>query len=163
MSAGRKAEAIKAVSALFPKAFGPRRPLKYKIHEDLLSAGIEHKVAAAALSSHCNNPRYLMSMVEGATRVDLQGQPAGVVTAEEAARAQQRLAERRLKQKPEAEKPKEPEKPVKPKPKAPLQASPQASPKTKAELFRKGRNASTKPVVVEIRRQPSRPKRTFTV
>jgi hypothetical protein len=35
-----------------------------------------------------------MSMVEGATRVDLQGQPAGVVTAEEAARAQQRLAER---------------------------------------------------------------------
>jgi ProP effector len=155
MSAGRKAEAIKAVSALFPKAFGPRQPLKYKIHEDLLSAGVEHKVAAAALSSHCNNPRYLMSMVEGATRVDLQGQPAGVVTAEEAARAQQRLAERRLKQKPEAEKPKEPEKPVKPKPKAPLQASP----KTK-----KGRNASTKPVVVEIRRQPnSRPKRTFNV
>jgi len=44
------------------------------------------------------------------------------------------------------------------------QAPPQASPKTKAELFRKGRNASTKPVVVEIRRQPnSRPKRTFNV
>src|SRR4029450_13593727 len=109
MSAGRKAEAIKAVSALFPKAFGPRQPLKYKIHEDLLSAGVEHKVAAAALSSHCNNPRYLMSMVEGATRVDLQGQPAGVVTAEEAARAQQRLAER-----------------LTPKPKAPPQSSPKS-------------------------------------
>jgi ProP effector len=157
MSAGRKAEAIKAVSALFPKAFGPRQPLKYKIHEDLLSAGVEHKVAAAALSSHCNNPRYLMNMIEGATRVDLQGQPAGVVTAEEAARAQQRLAER-LKQKPVAEKPKEPEKPAKTKPKASLQASPKA----KAEPFRKGRK-STKPVVFEIRRQPSRPKRTFNV
>src|SRR5262245_29479725 len=90
MSAGRKAEAVvKAVSAMFPKAFGQRQPLKYKIHEDLLSAGVEHKVAAAALSSHRNSPRYLMSMVEGATRIDLQGQPAGMVTAEEAARAQQ--------------------------------------------------------------------------
>jgi ProP effector len=140
MSAGRKAEAIKAVSALFPKAFGPRQPLKYKIHEDLLSAGVEHKMAAAALSSHCNNPRYLMSMVEGATRVDLQGQPAGVVTAEEAARAQQRLAER-----------------LKPKPKAPPPSSPKAppqvSPKAKAESF--GKPPGKKAVVVEVRRKPS--------
>jgi ProP effector len=155
MSAGRKAEAIKAVSALFPKAFGPRQPLKYKIHEDLLSAGVEHKMAAAALSSHCNNPRYLMSMVEGATRVDLQGQPAGVVTAEEAARAQQRLAER-----------------LKPKPKAPPQSSPkappQASPKAKAESFGKPSPPGKKAVVVEVRRKPSwkhgsSPKRTFNV
>ena len=150
MSAGRKAEAIKAVSALFPKAFGPRQPLKYKIHEDLLSAGVEHKVAAAALSSHCNNPRYLMSMVEGATRVDLQGQPAGVVTAEEAARAQQRLAER-----------------LKPKPKAPPQSSPKAPPQASPKA-NKPSPPGKKAVVVEVRRKPSwkhgsSPKRTFNV
>src|SRR5262245_14169080 len=175
MSAGRKAEAIKAVSALFPKAFSPRQPLKYKIHEDLLSAGVEHKVAAAALSSHCNSPRYLMSMVEGATRIDLQGQPAGVVTADEAAHARQRLAEQ-LKPKPaptpQLEKPTKSEQP-KPQSKATPQspkAPPQAPPKAKAEPpttpFRKGRSAGSKPVVVEVRRKPAwkggaGPKRTF--
>jgi ProP effector len=83
-----------------------------------------------------------MSMVEGATRVDLQGQPAGVVTAEEAARAQQRLAER-----------------LKPKPKAPPQSSPkappQASPKAKAESFGQPSPPGKKAVVVEVRRKPS--------
>jgi ProP effector len=102
--------------------------------------------------SHCNNPRYLMSMVEGATRIDLQGQPAGVVTAEEAARAQQRLAER-LKRAPPQSSPKAP---------------PQASSKAKAESFGKPSQPGKKAVVVEVRRKPSwkrgsNPKRTFNV
>jgi ProP effector len=109
-----------------------------------LSAGVEHKVAAAALSSHCNNPRYLMNMVEGATRVDLQGQPAGVVTAEEAARAQQRLAElikpKRMPEQPAKSKVESPKAPAKPKATTP---------------FRKDKSAGSKPVVVEVRRTPS--------
>jgi ProP effector len=79
-----------------PKCFSTyerrRRPLKVKIHIDILGAsGIEPKVLSAALSFYCLNFHYLAACSEGAARIDLNGEVCGVVTAEEAACAKERL------------------------------------------------------------------------
>src|SRR5262249_48838970 len=78
----------------FPAAFvrsGPRKPLKLGIHDDLVAAGFATREISYGLGSYCNNYRYLIAMTEGAVRVDLEGRPAGIVTADEAAIAQRRL------------------------------------------------------------------------
>jgi hypothetical protein len=65
------------------------RPLKIGLHRDLLAAGLgEARVKGAdlqrALARYCHRPLYRWTLRAGATRVDLHGQPAGVVTAAEA-------------------------------------------------------------------------------
>ena len=60
------------------------RPLKLGIHRDLMAAGFEKAAVKRALARYCNRPRYRKALCVGAIRVDLQGQPAGVVTAAEA-------------------------------------------------------------------------------
>ncbi|MEX3556580.1 MAG: ProQ/FINO family protein [Burkholderia gladioli] len=55
---------------------------QYDIGEDELDA---------ALAVWCSTPRYLRTLVEGATRVDPQGRPAGRVPAANAADARERL------------------------------------------------------------------------
>ncbi|CDI04547.1 hypothetical protein BN873_990018 [Candidatus Competibacter denitrificans Run_A_D11] len=70
------------------------RPLKIGIHQDLLAVlgeGFTRAEIKRLLGRYCNHVRYQRSLREGAVRIDLQGQPAGVVTAEEAEVARARL------------------------------------------------------------------------
>jgi ProQ/FINO family len=84
---------LTALAAAFPNAFslheGRRRPLKIGIHHDLLVLGgaERSRELSAALRSYTLNRAYLRAMRPGAVRVDLDGNPAGRVTDEDAARA----------------------------------------------------------------------------
>jgi hypothetical protein len=73
------------------------QPLKLGIHRDLAVSNVEPTVLTAleikrALTRYCGRPRYWKSLREGAVRIDLHGQPAGVVTAAEAEQARYQLA-----------------------------------------------------------------------
>jgi sRNA-binding protein len=81
----------------FPTAFtlDPTlvRPLKLGIKDDLFAqCGISHRRITAALRLYCNGASYLAATTEGAVRVDLAGEPAGIVTGAEAAHAMEALA-----------------------------------------------------------------------
>ena len=91
-------------AAAFARRGAERRPLKIGIARDLLERGVDLDVIRAGLGSYCRSYGYLSAMKAGASRVDLDGSVAGIVTAEEAASAQERLAE--LKPAPAAAKPK---------------------------------------------------------
>jgi sRNA-binding protein len=87
--------ALGALAELFPATFTTeqhllhRRPIKRGIHLDLLAAGIlaTRKDAHRLVGPYCGHRMYLLAVCEGAVRVDLDGNPAGIVTAEEAAKA----------------------------------------------------------------------------
>jgi len=73
------------------------RPLKIGVYRDLLAAGFADGAAPVAalkraLARYCHRPRYWNALRAGADRIDLHGQPAGAVTAEEAAAARADLA-----------------------------------------------------------------------
>jgi ProP effector len=99
-------QAVAAVIALlaetFPKCFsvheGRRRTLKLKIHLDI-QAALDGAITPAelhkALGMYCSNQVYLSHTRKGAWRLDLDGNPAGVVTADEEAHAKARLAARK--------------------------------------------------------------------
>jgi ProP effector len=78
-------------SATFPKKPAPKVPLKIGIFEDLMAHatefGADEAQLRAAIKTWCGGSRYWACMVEGAQRIDLAGQPAGVVTAADANRA----------------------------------------------------------------------------
>jgi ProQ/FINO family len=57
--------------------------LKIGIHGELLALGIDRKLVVVALRSYCGSSGYLSALCEGAARIGLDGQPTGVVTAEE--------------------------------------------------------------------------------
>ena len=87
---------LPALMAAYPAGFDweQPRPLKIGIHKDLLAAGfggagVKPAEIHRALVRYCHRPLYRKALRAGAIRVDLQGQPAGVVTAAEveAARA----------------------------------------------------------------------------
>ncbi|MGB6103494.1 MAG: ProQ/FINO family protein [Pusillimonas sp.] len=93
---------ISRLQKLFPLAF-PKKPaskvpLKLGIHKELYAQADTLKLTNAeikeAVKTWCQGSRYWACMVEGATRLDLAGAPAGEVTAAEALYAKQ-LAERR--------------------------------------------------------------------
>jgi hypothetical protein len=67
--------------------------LKIGIHRDVLSAlpEVPVKRLGIVLSRYCVDRRYLQKMQPGAVRVDLDGNPAGIVTQEEAAIAADKL------------------------------------------------------------------------
>ena len=75
-----------ALSQRWPAIFNidAPRPLKIGIHEDLLQAGLAPQDFKRALAHYCHTRRYRRTLVEGATRIDLDGRPAGVVTREHA-------------------------------------------------------------------------------
>jgi ProP effector len=85
----------------WPKMFSlyeaRRRPLKVGIHRDILAAldggGITPDELKRALSHYCRNPGYLRNTLTGGWRIDLNGNPAGVVTRTEEAHAKMGLAE----------------------------------------------------------------------
>jgi ProP effector len=93
---------IEALADLFPACFAlfqqRRKPLKLGIRDDVLAAlngAITVKEAGLALKIYTSNRFYLQASIEGAVRIDLNGNTAGHVTAEEAANAKQRLAAQR--------------------------------------------------------------------
>ncbi|MCP5451252.1 MAG: ProQ/FinO family protein [Gammaproteobacteria bacterium] len=77
---------ILVLAETYPACFDGEnpRPLKLGIHHDLMAAGFEKAAVKRTLARYCNRPRYRKALRAGAIRIDLQGQPAGVVTAAEA-------------------------------------------------------------------------------
>ncbi len=85
------APALPALAEAYPACFDWERPrpLKLGIHKDLLAAGfggagVKPAEIKRALGRYCNRARYRKTLRAGADRVDLDGRPAGAVTAEEA-------------------------------------------------------------------------------
>ncbi len=102
--------ALQQLSEAYPNTFDRKnvRPLKIGIQDDLVA---DEKLAKnkikRALASYVRSINYLRSLQEGADRVDINGEPAGAVTAEEAEHAKGKLKEinqRRREQKKEQEK-----------------------------------------------------------
>jgi len=94
----RAREAFAAISLLvetFPAAFVRinRKPLKLGIAEDMLARGVAPETIKVGLRSYCRGVGYLSAMKAGAARIDLDGNPAGVVTAEDAEYAARKRAE----------------------------------------------------------------------
>jgi ProP effector len=83
----------------FPLAFCPKRqpkfPLKIGISVDLVArcGDLKWKHISLALRDYTSGATYLRGLVEGAPRIDLDGNTAGTVTAAHAARAKSRLEE----------------------------------------------------------------------
>jgi ProP effector len=90
---------IALLAKTFPKCFSVyerrRRPLKIGIHRDI-KAALDGAITPAdlhkALGIYCSNPAYLGHTRTGAWRLDLDGKPAGTVTADEEAHAKATLA-----------------------------------------------------------------------
>lgn len=70
------------LAELYPLCFNWEKPqpLKLRIHWDLVAAGYNLKAVRRALGAYCRRPSYQRALRVGATRLDLHGQPAGVVT-----------------------------------------------------------------------------------
>jgi sRNA-binding protein len=94
---------IEALAGLFPTAFfvhqARRKPLKINIHLDLIAAlngAATVKEIALALAIYTSNHRYLHACAKvGTPRVDLAGNVVGVIDAQAAAHAQQRIEQQR--------------------------------------------------------------------
>lgn len=70
------------LTELYPLCFDWKKPqpLKLRIHQDLVAAGHDLKQVRRALGAYCRRPNYQKVLRVGATRIDLNGQPAGIVT-----------------------------------------------------------------------------------
>jgi ProP effector len=95
-SQARAHAAIAQLSERFPAVFTrtDRRPLKIGIHGELMALGFDRKLVVVALRSYCGSSGYLSALREGAARIGLDGQPTGVVTAEEEKIAAAQLTEK---------------------------------------------------------------------
>ena len=96
-------EAIWPLQKHFPLAFpvnpAPKVPLKEGILKDaeqqLELLGITLEQLKLGISTWCRGARYWTCMVENAPRLDLSGQPAGVVTAAQAIHAKRQASRQR--------------------------------------------------------------------
>ncbi len=79
----------KRFPAAFPKNPAPKVPLKVGILADLMAQAADLQLNEAeireAVSTWCRGSRYWACLTDGAARVDLSGEPAGAVTARDAA------------------------------------------------------------------------------
>lgn len=86
---------VELLKAHFPACFRDLKevqPLKIGIKQDLVKqlstrndiVMSDKACMVNSLSYYVNSPAYLKNMLEGASRIDLDGQPAGTVTKEEA-------------------------------------------------------------------------------
>ena len=88
------------LAELFPACFDWEhpRPLKIGIHKHLIRAGHDRAAVMRGLKAYCTAPQYRAALQTGAARIDLRGQPAGVVSDKDAAHAREepnpRAAER---------------------------------------------------------------------
>ena len=92
-------ETLCSLRAKFPACFArldrrSRQPLKLKIHLDILAAApeIDPINIGRALKLYTGHVSYLSQCVEGKDRVDLDGQPAGIVTKDQAVYAAELMA-----------------------------------------------------------------------
>jgi ProP effector len=92
--------ALTCLAERFPQTFvreghQPHRPLKVGIAADLVArcVELERRKLTAALSAYTQRIVYRKAMVAGAARVDLDGNPAGEVSAADAEHAAAKLAE----------------------------------------------------------------------
>src|SRR6478609_6596852 len=83
--------ALARLTEAFPQTFvlekyRPHRPLRVGIAADIPARcpAVERRVLSAALRAYARRVMYLRALVAGAARVDLDGNPAGEVTAGEA-------------------------------------------------------------------------------
>ncbi|MFJ3681398.1 ProQ/FinO family protein [Pseudomonas sp. NPDC090208] len=96
-------EAIWPLQKHFPLAFpvnpAPKVPLKEGILKDaeqhLALLGLTSEQLKLGISTWCRGTRYWKSMVEDAPRLDLNGQPVGVVTASQALHARRQALRHR--------------------------------------------------------------------
>ena len=82
----------------FPAAFSLKRPQPLKVgigNEIAKRLDVNPRAVGLALGFYCNRSAYLSACKEGATRVDLDGNPAGTVIERDAAPAEKLLEERR--------------------------------------------------------------------
>jgi sRNA-binding protein len=80
----------------FARSEGRRRPLKIGINGDLVAAmvgAMTPQEIGAALKVYTSNNVYLRGLLKGAWRIDLLGNQAGTVKAEEKTAAKARLAQ----------------------------------------------------------------------
>jgi ProP effector len=98
----RRAQAMLATLVeRFPRCFTPEqpKPLKIGIDQDIITEMLGSSKASLAFETdlrgamrfYTGSPAYLQALVEGATRVDLAGGPAGIVKAPHAGFAKYRL------------------------------------------------------------------------
>ncbi|WP_454720823.1 MULTISPECIES: ProQ/FinO family protein [Cupriavidus] len=95
-------ESIWRLQRHFPRAFpknpAPKLPLKQGILDDaaqqLDTLGLTREQLQQAIAAWCQGSRYWACLVEGAARVDLQGNPVGSVSGDQAARARRQGARR---------------------------------------------------------------------
>ena len=96
----RIAAVIELLCERFPQTFnrnGPR-PLKVGVYADALAAlgdAVQPRDLQSALRACTSNARYLRALSAGACRIDLDGKPAGTVTAEDEKVAKARLADKK--------------------------------------------------------------------
>jgi ProP effector len=91
-------DALARLAKEFPQTFAPEkhrphRPLKVGIAADVMvrCPNLDRRVLSAALRYYVSRIMYLQGMVAGASRVDLNGNPAGEVSAADAEHATARL------------------------------------------------------------------------
>ena len=89
---------ISVLAARFPKCFAVpdarRRPLKVGIDADVLSTlggTIPQTQLIRALAMYCGSEGYLDRVRAGAVRVDIEGRPAGMITADDEKHAKTKL------------------------------------------------------------------------
>ena len=90
-------EILSILAEAYPKLFGDELvPLKIGIHKDLVHSPIREKLSyqECRIGVRCivGKHKYWRVCVEGATRFDLEGNPAGIVTKDQASYAEQRLS-----------------------------------------------------------------------
>jgi ProP effector len=98
------AAVLELLCETFPRAFslyeGRRKPLKIGVHNDVIAAldgAVTWRELRNALRVYVNNERYLCALRAGTPRIDLNGEPAGVVTEGEAQHAKALLIARHRK------------------------------------------------------------------
>ena len=95
------AAGILRLAEAFPKTFflyaAQRKPLKVGIHDDIRAAlgdAMGEDELSGVMRYYCGNEVYMKRCVAGAARIDLDGSPAGEVTAAEAEHAAKLLQRR---------------------------------------------------------------------
>jgi hypothetical protein len=78
-----------ALAELYPAYFDWENPqaLRINIHKHLIRASHDRAAVMRSLKAYCIAPRYRAPLQAGTARIDLQGQPTGVITGEEATHA----------------------------------------------------------------------------
>ena len=92
---GRRNALLERLQAEFA-VFRDYRPLAIGIHKQLMERqpDLDKNQVRTALHNHTAATRYLKALVEGAPRLDLDGNPAGEVTAEQQKQAVTTLRDR---------------------------------------------------------------------